>query len=373
MTRSSKIVRFGVLAFGILFLDSAAVAQQSQSWEFPLSIPTTQSGYPSPVVASTGPLAVGTYSITAKTSLQNLYSAREPSGKCYLVLLDANGNVIPDSQLDETDVTLDETSNGADTASITLSTVYLVTASGPNNIGVHCMASQKSQFTNTVITATSLQGPPGPQGAAGPPGAPGPAATVQTGQVTVGSSGQAAVNNVGTPNAAVFNFTIPQGPKGDAGPTGPQGFQGEQGISGPQGPAGTGAPSIPNFLSNPANGVTISGPFVNSSVPQALEFDITVAAAMPDVCSAIGTLAYTRTDAAGAVTSVSEVIDLLQNQPKAPAGSTVQQIAEYFGPTDKMQSISFTPVRIIPCNAGLSGGTTTSVKSGWDLAKNTAF
>lgn len=169
MTRSSKIVWFGVLAFGILFLDSAAVAQQSQSWKFPLSIPTTQSGYPSPVVASTGPLAVGTYSITAKTSLQNLYSAREPSGKCYLVLLDANGNVIPDSQ------------------------------------------------------------------------------------------------------------------------------------------------------------------------------------------------------------PVSEVIDLLQNQPKAPPGSTVQQIAEYFGPTDKMQSISFTPVRIIPCSAGLSGGTTTSVKSGWDLAKNTAF
>ena len=364
----------GVFAlFACLFLDSAAFGQQSQSWKFPLSIPTTQSGFPSPVVASTGPLAVGTYSITAKTSLQNLYSAREPSGKCFLVLLDANGNVIPDSQLDETDVTLDQTSNGADTASITLSTVYVVTAGGPNNIGVHCNASQKSQFTNTVITATSLQGPPGPQGAAGPPGAPGQPATVQIGQVMVGSSGLAAVGNVGTPNAAVLNFTIPQGPKGDTGPTGPQGFQGAQGIPGPQGPPGTGAPSIPDFLSDPANGVTITGPFVNSNVPQALEFDIAVATGKPEVCSAIGTLAYTRTDAAGIVTSVSEVIDLLQNQPKAPAGSTVQQIAEYFGPADKMQSVSFTPVRIIPCNAGLSAGTTTSVKIGWDIAKNTAF
>ena len=111
MTQPGRIVRFAVLAFGILLFDSAAFGQQSQSWKFPLSIPTTQSGYPSPVVASTGPLAVGTYSITAKTSLQNLYSAREPSGKCFLVLLEANGNVISGSQLDETDVTLDETSN----------------------------------------------------------------------------------------------------------------------------------------------------------------------------------------------------------------------------------------------------------------------
>jgi hypothetical protein len=128
---------------------------------------------------------------------------------------------------------------------------------------------------------------------------------------------------------------------------------------------------MPNFLSDPANGVTISGPFVNSSVPQALEFDIAVATGKPEVCSAIGTLAYTRTDGAGAVTSVSEVIDLLQNQPKVSAGSTVQEVAEYFGPTDKMQNISFTPVRIIPCSANLSGGTTTRVTSGWDILMNT--
>lgn len=373
MTQPSRIVRFAVLACGILFFESAIFGQQSQSWKFPLSIPTTQSGFPSPVVASTGPLAVGTYSITAKTSLQNLYAAREPSGKCYLVVLDANGNVLPDSQIDEADVTLDQTSNGADTASLTLSAVYVVTAVGPSNVGVRCMASQKSQFTNTVITATSLQGPAGQKGDTGATGAAGIAATIQVGQVSLGATGQAAVSSSGTPNAAVLNFTIPQGPKGDTGPTGPQGIQGEQGIPGQQGPPGTGAPSIPNFLSNPTNGVTISGPFVNSKVAQALEFDITVATATPDVCSAIGILAYTRTDGAVTVTSVSEVIDLLQNQPKAPAGSTVQQIPEYFGPADKMQIVSFTPVMIIPCNAGLSGGTTTSVDSGWNIATNKPF
>lgn len=126
MTQPSRIVCLAVLAFGILFFDSAAAfGQQSQSWKFPLSIPTTQSGYPSPVVASTGPLAVGTYSITAKTSLQNLYSAREPSGKCFLVLLDANGNVISGSQLDETDVTLDETSNLAPVVSAATGAISL--------------------------------------------------------------------------------------------------------------------------------------------------------------------------------------------------------------------------------------------------------
>jgi hypothetical protein len=138
-----KFPRSSLTVFCILFLASTTFGQ-SQSWKFPLSIPTTQSGFPSPVVASTGPLTVGTYSIIAKTSLQNLYSSREPFGKCFLILLDLNGNVIPGTQLDETDVTLDETSNGADTASIVLSTVYVVPTGGPNNVGVHCTASQKS-------------------------------------------------------------------------------------------------------------------------------------------------------------------------------------------------------------------------------------
>ena len=60
------------------------------------------------------------------------------------------------------------------------------------------------------------------------------------------------------------------------------------------------------------------------------------------------------------------------------SGETIQralgkQIAKYFGPDDKMQSISFKPVRIIPCNAGLSGGMTTSVNRGWDRQTNKPF
>lgn len=97
-------------------------------------------------------------------------------------------------------------------------------------------------------------GDPGPQGPAGQDGQPGPAgqaATITVGNTTTGEPGtQAQVTNTGTENAAIFNFTIPQGvqgPKGDTGPqgepgakgdTGPQGESGPQGDTGPEGPQG---------------------------------------------------------------------------------------------------------------------------------------
>jgi hypothetical protein len=218
------------------------------------------------------------------------------------------------------------------------------------------------------------------------------ASTVQVGATTTVPAGTpASVSNSGTPTAAVLNFQIPQGPQGPQGAAGPQGpagatgDQGPQGVPGPTGPTGatgtqgpqgiqgapgTGAPSVPNFLSDPANGVKITGPFANSSVPQALEFEIAVAAANPAVCSAIGTLAYTRTDAAGTTTPVSEAIDLLQNQPKVEAGRNALEIAEYFGPQDVVQNISFTPMRIIPCPT-VSGGSLNPITVGWNIATNT--
>lgn len=57
------------------------------------------------------------------------------------------------------------------------------------------------------------QGPVGPQGEQGQPGT---AATISVGSVTTGEPGTpATVENVGTPNAAVFDFTIPQGAPGE--------------------------------------------------------------------------------------------------------------------------------------------------------------
>jgi hypothetical protein len=215
--------------------------------------------------------------------------------------------------------------------------------------------------------------------------------TMQVGTTTTVPAGTpASVTNSGTPNRVVLNFQIPQGPQGSAGPQGPTGAtgaQGPQGVAGPagstgptgsagaqgsqgvQGPAGTGVPSVPDFLSDSANGVKITGPLKNSSVPQALEFDVAVTVGKPDICSVTGTLAYTRTDSTGTTTSVSEVIDLLQNEPKVDAGRSAPEIAEYFGPTDVVQNISFTPIRIIPCSASLTGSAN-PIAGGWNIASN---
>ena len=111
--------------------------------------------------------------------------------------------------------------------------------------------------SNTWENIGPLEGPAGPQGEQGPkgePGAPGPqgpagedgqpgpagqAATITVGSTTTGAPGtQAQVTNTGTENAAIFNFTIPQGAQGPKGDTGPQGEQGVKGDAGPQGDPG---------------------------------------------------------------------------------------------------------------------------------------
>jgi hypothetical protein len=64
----------------------------------------------------------------------------------------------------------------------------------------------------------TLPGVVGPAGATGATGATGPSSTITIGSVTTGSP--ADVEDVGTPGAAVFNFTIPQGIQGLQGPAG---------------------------------------------------------------------------------------------------------------------------------------------------------
>jgi hypothetical protein len=186
-----------------------------------------------------------------------------------------------------------------------------------------------------VLVSAGPQGPQGPQGATGAQG--------------------------------------PQGPQGPTGQQGPQGVQGSQGPQGPQGAAGAGFATIPDFLATTGNGVTITGPFANSNVPQAIEFDIAVASGTPTLCSAVGTLVYTRTDSGGNVTQVNEVVDLLVNQPNATTGNTTPAVAEYFGPSDTWQNVTFTPTRFIPCSSALTGGTKITVSGGWNIATNSAF
>lgn len=89
---------------------------------------------------------------------------------------------------------------------------YLVGNAGDYNM----YAQVNEQWVDTGKVETAI----GPQGPQGPQGEPGTGATVAVGTVTTLPAGsQATVTNVGSPNAAVFNFGIPKGDQGDP-PTG---------------------------------------------------------------------------------------------------------------------------------------------------------
>jgi hypothetical protein len=129
------------------------------------------------------------------------------------------------------------------------------TSSGTLSIGTFGMGVPGTSVpSNSLVAPGGAQGPPGPQGSTGntgpqgspgtqgptgpigptgptgPQGAQGIAATVDAGLTTTGDPGtSASVTNAGTVNAALFNFTIPQGAPGTSGPTGPSGPQGAQG------------------------------------------------------------------------------------------------------------------------------------------------
>jgi hypothetical protein len=80
---------------------------------------------------------------------------------------------------------------------------------------------------DSTDTFTVYNGADGATGAAGADGADGAAATITIGTVTTGAPGSSAtVTNVGTENAAVLDFSIPQGAKGDKGDKGDTGADG---------------------------------------------------------------------------------------------------------------------------------------------------
>jgi hypothetical protein len=90
------------------------------------------------------------------------------------------------------------------------------------NSGDWCQAGV-CNFDNYIPNLPALgavvTGPQGPQGVQGLTGATGAAATADVGTTTTGAPGtNALVVNGGTTNAAVFNFTIPQGATGATGP-----------------------------------------------------------------------------------------------------------------------------------------------------------
>lgn len=105
-----------------------------------------------------------------------------------------------------------------------------------------CVLFSDGETFQQKLTAGKLTGPAGAMGPKGATGATGASATITIGTVTTGAAGsKAVISNVGTSNAAVFDFTIPkgetgaQGPKGDTGATGPKGDKGSTGATGQKG------------------------------------------------------------------------------------------------------------------------------------------
>jgi len=102
---------------------------------------------------------------------------------------------------------------------------------------------------STIPGPTGATGPIGPAGPIGITGPAGSAATISVGTVSTSAPGSpAVVQNVGTPDAAILNFTLASGPKGDkgdtgnTGPAGPQGIQGPVGVQGVKGDTGAVGP-----------------------------------------------------------------------------------------------------------------------------------
>lgn len=112
------------------------------------------------------------------------------------------------------------------------------------------------------------QGDRGPEGATGNTGADGEAATVDVGTVYTGAAGSgASVQNVGTPNEAIFDFVIPRGDKGE---TGEQGIPGEKGDDGTAATvaAGTTSTGSPGSYATVTNVGTENAAVFNFMIPR---------------------------------------------------------------------------------------------------------
>lgn len=101
-----------------------------------------------------------------------------------------------------------------------------ITYKGEDEDGGNVYTVLLTDGTSYDITAPKgAKGDKGDAGGKGDTGVPGKAATIQVGEVTTGAAGTpASVSNVGTDEAAIFDFTIPRGDKGADGADGADGI-----------------------------------------------------------------------------------------------------------------------------------------------------
>lgn len=138
-----------------------------------------------------------------------------------------------------------------------------ITYKGEDEYGGNMYTVLLTDGTSYDITAP--KGAKGDKGNTGEAGAPGKAATIQVGEVTTGAAGTpASVSNVGTDEAAIFDFTIPRGEKGADGADGADGksayqYAVEGGFTGTEEEfAAKLAEEMPDKLPNP-NALTFTG------------------------------------------------------------------------------------------------------------------
>ena len=124
------------------------------------------------------------------------------------------------------------------------------------------------QGTPGAQGAPGAVGPTGPVGPVGPAGATGTAATISVGTTTTGTPGTSAiVTNAGTVNNAIFNFVIP---RGDTGLTGATGATGAQGVPGTAATINVGSTTTltPGSSATVANVGTSNAAIFNFGIPQ---------------------------------------------------------------------------------------------------------
>lgn len=118
-------------------------------------------------------------------------------------------------------------------ATITIGTVITGAAGSDVNI------TNVGTTTDAIFDFTIPRGDKGVKGDTGAKGDTGNDATVAVGTVTTGLAGtNVSIDNVGTTNAAVFNFTIPRGNQGVPGRNGTDGQNGLDGTNGTNGTNG---------------------------------------------------------------------------------------------------------------------------------------
>ena len=150
----------------------------------------------------------------------------------------------------------------ADSANNSVLTAETTETAAGHNVQIKNKLGVVSSF-EVKNGAKGDKGDVGPQGDTGPKGDKGDAgeaATIKVGNVTTGEAGsEAVITNVGTENAAVFDFVIPKGDKGETGQRGQTGPQGERGPQGEQGPQGDTGPQGPQGQQGEAGKTPVKG------------------------------------------------------------------------------------------------------------------